>query len=98
VRRTGSTSRPRADAPRDLGQELRRIARPVAGVVAGGAGPVGQSGRRRTRPVQERRARAQQALADLFAFSGYSPTPEEEAEADAELRRRFADAGIPVSW
>ncbi|WP_423748085.1 hypothetical protein [Frankia canadensis] len=47
---------------------------------------------------EERREQSERALAALFAFSGYNPTPEEEAEADAELRRRFAQAGIPVSW
>jgi hypothetical protein len=34
----------------------------------------------------------EQALAALFAWSGYAPTPSEEAEIDRELERRIAKA------
>ncbi|MBW5481302.1 hypothetical protein [Streptomyces bambusae] len=35
---------------------------------------------------------SEQALAALFAWSGYAPTPSEEAEIDRELERRIAKA------
>ncbi len=37
-------------------------------------------------------ARSKKALADLFAFSGYDPTPEQEAAADAEIFRQLGRA------
>jgi hypothetical protein len=40
----------------------------------------------------EREARATRARAVLHAWSGYDPTPEDEAALDAELDRRIAEA------
>lgn len=42
----------------------------------------------------ERAARAEQARAVLREWTGYDPTEAEEAELDAELDRRLAEAGI----
>jgi hypothetical protein len=40
----------------------------------------------------ERAERATRALAALHAWNGYDPSPEEEANLDAELDRRIAEA------
>ncbi len=44
-------------------------------------------------PPAERAARAEQALAAMWEWSGYNPTEAEIARADAHLRRQLAEAG-----
>lgn len=42
----------------------------------------------------ERADRAEQARKVLREWTGYDPTPQERADADAELDRRFIAAGL----
>jgi hypothetical protein len=48
-------------------------------------------------PDEVRAERAAKGREIMREWNGYDPTPEEEAELDALLVRRFAEAGVDIS-